>query len=551
MSDSGPNTRARIVLPPGAVAEDFLAGLPDVVADVLRTTCDVVEDAGRTGSAAAATDPRVTSALDGLGEGVAVVVGRGEIVWMNDRLASHAPDLLRRVGDACGEAIEEFMRHPEVTDGESMRVDFRHGERAFEVLCSPMPNDPSRTTVSALVSDVTELKQTEAMIEEIDRAGGDLLDLDPDTLNPLDVAARLRLVEDKVVRTIRSVVGFEHFEVRLVDRKSGQLELVMGSGMDPLSIGERIFADEAEANGISGLVASTGQAYLCPDTTKDERYQTGIPDARSSLTVPLKLRDRVIGILNVESERVDDFDERDQLLVELYGRYIAMAVNILDMLVVERYTTNRTFSSTVLGELGAPLDNIDRIAGDLRDSYIGDPDMLAQLDEVISNVEKARQRVLACSTGPRTILGAGDESGESVDDPLVSGRRILVADDEPTIRDAIERLLVERGATVQSFEDGSGAIEVLEREGASVDLVISDIRMPDRNGYEVFRATRSHAPGAGIILMTGFGYDPNHSIVRSSEEGLEACLFKPFRVEQLVEEVHKALSNRAGADPTA
>ena len=114
------------------------------------------------------------------------------------------------------------------------------------------------------VSDVTELKQTEAMIEEIDRAGGDLLDLDPDTLNPLDVAARLRLVEDKVVRTIRSVVGFEHFEVRLVDRNSGQLELVMGSGMDPLSIGERIFADEAEANGISGLVASTGQAYLCP-----------------------------------------------------------------------------------------------------------------------------------------------------------------------------------------------------------------------------------------------------------------------------------------------
>ena len=71
MSDSGPNARARIVLPPGAVAEDFLAGLPDVVADVLRTTCDLVEDAGRTGSAAAETDPRVTSALDGLGEGVA------------------------------------------------------------------------------------------------------------------------------------------------------------------------------------------------------------------------------------------------------------------------------------------------------------------------------------------------------------------------------------------------------------------------------------------------------------------------------------------------
>jgi DNA-binding NtrC family response regulator len=68
--------------------------------------------------------------------------------------------------------------------------------------------------------------------------------------------------------------------------------------------------------------------------------------------------------------------------------------------------------------------------------------------------------------------------------------------------------------------------------------------MPDRNGYEVFRTARNAAPDMGIILMTGFGYDPNHSIVRSSEEGLEACLFKPFRVDQLFEEIHKALSGR-------
>ena len=50
-----------------------------------------------------------------------------------------------------------------------------------------------------------------------DHAGGDLLDLDPDTINPLDVTARLRLVEDKVIRTMRGSIGFEHFEIRLVD----------------------------------------------------------------------------------------------------------------------------------------------------------------------------------------------------------------------------------------------------------------------------------------------------------------------------------------------
>lgn len=546
MSESGPNSRARLVLPPGVVSEDFLAGLPDVVADLLRGTCDVVEDESpRDASEDGFVDPRVTAALDGLGEGVAVVVGKGEIVWMNDRLADHTPEMLRRFGDACREAIEEFGSHPEIRDGESMRLDFRHGDRAFEVLCSPMPDDGGRQTVAALVSDVTELKRTEAMIEEIDRAGGDLLDLDPDTVNPLDVASRLRLVEDKVVRTIRSVVGFEHFEIRLVDRRSGQLELVMGSGMDPLSIGERIYA-KSEGNGISGWVASTGRAYLCDDTTKDDRYQTGIPDARSSLTVPLRLRDRVVGVLNVESDSTHAFNERDQLLVELYGRYIAMAVNILDMLVVERYTTNRTFSSTVLAELGEPLDAINRLAGELRATYIGDTSMLDRLDQILKSVETARQRVLACSSGPKTILGAGDSKGEPIDDPLVRGCRILVADDEPSIRNAIKRLLEERGARVEAFADGAGAIEAIEAGGEAIDLVISDVRMPDRNGYEVFRTARAEAPDSRVILMTGFGYDPNHSIVRSSDEGLEACLFKPFRVDQLFEEIHKALATRRG-----
>ncbi|MEE2972207.1 MAG: response regulator [Planctomycetota bacterium] len=546
MSESGPNTRARLILPSGLKSEDFLSGIPDVVSALLRDTCEMVETSRD--DAANPIDPRVTAALDGLGEGVAVVVGNGEIVWMNDRLAEQSPELLRRFGDACREAVEEFARHPEIKDGESMRLDFRHGERAFEVLCSPMPDDPTRHAVAALVSDVTELKQTEAMVEEIDRAGGDLLDLDPDTVNPLDVASRLRLVEDKIVRTIRSVIGFEHFEVRLVDRRTGQLELVMGSGMDPLSIGERLFA-RPDGNGISGWVAASGRAYLCPDIRKDPRYQTGIPDAASSLTVPIRLLYRVVGVLNIESERPDDFDERDQLLVELYGRYIAMAVNILDMLVVERYTTNRTFSTTVLGELGEPLDAISRNAAEIRATYIGDAALAGRLDAILSGVESVRERVLACSNGPRTILGAGDARGEQVDDPLLKDRFVLVADDEPTIREAIHDLLKERGARVQSFADGAGAIEVIELSGSEVDLVISDVQMPDRNGYEVFRSVRKHAPHAAIVLMTGFGYDPNHSIVRSSEEGLEACLFKPFRVDQLFEEVHKAMRAKSSTGP--
>ena len=64
----------------------------------------------------------------------------------------------------------------------------------------------------------------------------------------------------------------------------------------------------------------------------------------------------------------------------------------------------------------------------------------------------------------------------------------------------------------------------------------------ERSGYEVFRAAKEVSADTPVILMTGFGYDPHHSIVRASQEGLHSFLFKPFKAGQLVEEVKKALS---------
>ena len=79
----------------------------------------------------------------------------------------------------------------------------------------------------------------------------------------------------------------------------------------------------------------------------------------------------------------------------------------------------------------------------------------------------------------------------------------------------------------------------------SFDIVVSDIKMEDRNGYEVFSEVRKRVPDVPVILMTGFGYDPHHSIVRASHDGLQCVLFKPFQVERLLEEVRKALAVEA------
>jgi len=117
--------------------------------------------------------------------------------------------------------------------------------------------------------------------------------------------------------------------------------------------------------------------------------------------------------------------------------------------------------------------------------------------------------------------------------------RILVVDDEESMRQLLEIALGKDGHRITAAESGTKACELIDK--GSFDLVISDIKMPDISGYEVFRAAKEDFPDTPVILMTGFGYDPHHSIVRASQEGLQSFLFKPFKAQQLLAEVAKAL----------
>jgi DNA-binding NtrC family response regulator len=125
------------------------------------------------------------------------------------------------------------------------------------------------------------------------------------------------------------------------------------------------------------------------------------------------------------------------------------------------------------------------------------------------------------------------------EDPIIGGSTVLVADDDANLRTTISDVLRKYKANVVVVANGQEAISQIHQR--SFNLVISDIKMPDKTGYDVFAAARRTSSFTPVILMTGFGYDPNHSIVRASHEGLQAVLFKPFKVNQLLSEVRKAL----------
>ena len=485
---------------------------------------------------------RATRALELLGQGVGIVEASGDIVWMNHGLSRQAPEVMRRFADCCVDAVAAWQRSR--ATAATQRASFRVGSVWYEVVMTPFrrAGDGPVSGAVALLVDASATRRIQDRLDAIDQAGVELLQFDAESVRSLNAPERLKALESRVVAATRSVLGFDHFEYRLTNRKTDQLELVFCSGLVPLGIGERIFA-RSEGNGISGVVATTGQSILCRETDSDPRYIHGLPGAHSSITVPLRLHDRVVGVLNAESTEPGHFDDEDRLGAELLGRYVALSLNILDMLVTERCETIRTIAECIQDDTAKPLADI---AADARAIAAGtSPDAVREIaGRIADKAAKVEELLRAAESGPRGVLGAEDFMREGTRDPVFAGREVLVADDDDSIRTTVRAVLEQQGCLVSEYPDGTSAIAAIRERangGRPFDLVVSDVRMPDANGYEVFRATKDANPATPVMLMTAFGYDPHHSIVRSSQEGLHCFLFKPFQVSQLLDEARKAL----------
>jgi CheY-like chemotaxis protein/PAS domain-containing protein len=486
--------------------------------------------------------------LNTIGEGVCIVDGEGRCNWMNKKMQAWPPRVHEKIRKTCQEAYDLFSRQvsPSAPDtpafSRSKRYAFNVEDQQFlEMIASPVIN-PGGTVVQvvSVVWDATGTRRLQQKIDAIDKAGRELVRLEGDLLQKMTVVQRLKLLEDKIIGFTRELMHFDHFAIRLLDRRNKKLEVVISKGLPAEAVNIDLCAEE-NGNGISGYVAATGRSYICPDVERDPRYVIGLDAAKSSLTVPLRLHDKVIGVFNVESRQRAAFNEDDRQFAEIFGRYVAIALNILDLMIVERVGTAHKVADDVCAEVAGPLNDIASDAGALMDEYIGHDELRDKLQAILDNVGTIRKSLSQAVQGPNTsILGAADVEHQDNADPVIGGAGILVADDEPNIRTTISDILRKYHAVVTVCANGEEAIEHLEK--SDFNLVISDIKMPDKSGYDVFAAARRKSRVTPVILMTGFGYDPNHSIVRASQEGLQAVLFKPFKVDQLLTEVRKALA---------
>jgi signal transduction histidine kinase len=117
--------------------------------------------------------------------------------------------------------------------------------------------------------------------------------------------------------------------------------------------------------------------------------------------------------------------------------------------------------------------------------------------------------------------------------------RILIVDDEETIRLINTEILEETGFSVSSAINGKEAVALYKTDWKSIDLILLDMNMPEMNGKETFRQLRSINPKAKVILFSGYTNDEDTQSLLDS--GLFAILPKPSKRDSILNKVDAAL----------
>lgn len=120
---------------------------------------------------------------------------------------------------------------------------------------------------------------------------------------------------------------------------------------------------------------------------------------------------------------------------------------------------------------------------------------------------------------------------------------ILVVDDEEMMRDLLDKILSHEGYNIITAFDGVDALEKLSNQ--KIDIVISDMKMPRMNGFELLKNVKSDYEGLGIIIMTAYGdtYTVKDALLLGADEYITKP-FKSYEISLVVERAYwRLLSN--------
>ncbi len=150
--------------------------------------------------------------------------------------------------------------------------------------------------------------ETFELLAEIGREVSSILDLD-------------ELLE-RIAQLTRRVIDYRTFGILLLNEQTGELEIKVA-----VQYGERVTIPKVKlGEGLVGYAALHREPVLVPDVSQDPRYLKVVEDARSELVVPMLVKDRCIGVIDLESPELDAFDKRHVEILTVLASQAAVAI---------------------------------------------------------------------------------------------------------------------------------------------------------------------------------------------------------------------------------
>ncbi len=235
-----------------------------------------------------------------------------ELIGKNAFELLHPDDAPRLI-----DALVQIIQNPALILSAEFRFRHRDGShRFFEGIGRNLLDDPVVAGIVINARDITERVQLEERLGAIYRLGQELTLLrDEDA------------IVQRVLETAADVLQFKSIDYALVDEAAGELAYQHRIINGALETAESRLPLDGE-RGISVAVARSGQVLNVPDVTQDARYVSGPGDqpGRSELCVPMKVGERIIGVLNAESVEPGRFTPADQQLLQALANQTAVAV---------------------------------------------------------------------------------------------------------------------------------------------------------------------------------------------------------------------------------
>ncbi|MEW6375466.1 MAG: PAS domain S-box protein [Thermodesulfobacteriota bacterium] len=318
----------------------------------------------------------------------------------------------------------------------------------------------------------------------------------------------LRIIEKVARDSAQTVRRLQDFTRRRVHRELFRLD-VNSVVKDAIEITKPRWRDEAQGRGVS-IEMVTNFEEIPP-------VSGNVSEMREAIT------NMIFNAIEAMPEggkiEIQTFERKEKVYIRISDTGIGMSEEVMKK-IFEPFFTTKPFSNTGLG-LSMSYGIIKRFGGEI---------------EVESKLGKGTTFTIVL---PIELEG----KEESIPPSLIRrerGARILVIDDEETVRSVLSKILFQNNHQVTVAEDGEEGIRLFREK--EFDMVLTDLGMPGMSGWEVCRTIKQISPHTPVGMITGWGMELSQAELK--ENKLDFLISKPFDFNQILNAIAEAMESR-------